>query len=105
MNTTIKTFLYSLAMLLLLTAVTDMVLWFIACGQYDDFEQTRQAYLSRFPEGLRGRYTITLITTAMLAGSTTIFAYCSSMGVRKKLSLGLTIFSAFLLAWHIFSLM
>ena len=105
MNNIIKTVLYTVAILLLSTAIADMVLWFIACGQYDEFEQTRQAYLSNYPESLRGRLTTTVITTGMLGVSTGIFAYCFTRNVLTKLSLGLTIFSGILLAWHLFSMM
>lgn len=105
MNTTIKTILYTIAIVLLLIAVADMILWFRACAQYEEFEQIRQAYLSNYPESLRGRLTTTLITTGMLAVSTGIFAFAMGLDFKRKLSLGLTIFSGILLAWHLFSMM
>jgi hypothetical protein len=105
MNNIIKNILYAIALLLLCIAIADMILWFRACAQYEGFEQIKQAYRSHFPESLKGHYTITFITTGMLIISTGIFAFATGLDFKRKLSLGLTIFSGVLLWWHIFSLM
>lgn len=94
MNNTIKNILYGIAIFLLLITIADMVLWFIDCARYEGFEAIKQAYHSRFPQFLRGHYTLTLI-----------FIFCVQMNFLKKLSLGLAIFSGLLLYWNVFSLM
>jgi hypothetical protein len=105
MNNTIKNILYGIAIFLLLITIADMVLWFIDCARYEGFEAIKQAYHSRFPQFLRGHYTLTLINILCLSVATLIFIFCVQMNFLKKLSLGLAIFSGLLLYWNVFSLM
>ena len=105
MSTTLKNICYGIAVLLLFIAITHMVLWFIDCAGHEGFEATKAAYHSRFPQFLRGHYTLTLINVLCLSIATLIFIFCVQMKFLRKLSLGLAIFSGLLLYWNIFSLM
>lgn len=105
MNNTLKTILYTIALLCLFITVADKILWFHACAKYEGFEEIKQAYRSHFPISLRGQYTITLINCGMLAAATAVFVYSLNVNFLKKLSLVLTVFSGVLLWWHMFSMM
>jgi hypothetical protein len=100
-------FLFAAALLLLLTAIADMVLWFYVCADEGliTFEQRKEKYLSYFPLSLQSAQLLTLITMALLTAAALMFYKTSSVKPLRIVSAVLGFLSALLFMWQVFSLM
>lgn len=105
MKSKYKSFIYSIAVSLLAISVLNKIYWIYICGQYTEFEETKTAYLSLFPEFLQNAFFLTVIEITALSAAIILFLESIMTGYLKKTSQILMILSAILCWWNIFSLM
>lgn len=75
------------------------------CTKYTEFEETKAAYLSLFPEFIANAFFLTIIDIIASGIAAIIFFESIKAGYLKKTSKILMIISLILCGWSIFSLM
>ncbi|MDR6763877.1 hypothetical protein J2Y38_004101 [Flavobacterium sp. 2755] len=100
-----KTSIYILGVLLLVISILDKIYWIYMCTKYTDFEETKAAYLSLFPEFIANAFFLTIIDIIVSGIAAIIFYESKKTGYLKRPSKVLMIVSLILCGWSIFSLM
>ncbi|MNG09151.1 hypothetical protein D3C87_1424320 [compost metagenome] len=105
MKSKYKSIIYSIGVLLLTVGVLSKLWWLYICTLYTEFEESKVAYLSLFPECLQNAFLLTVIEIFVLAVAAIIFSESKKAAYLKKISKILMIVSLILCGWSVFSLM
>lgn len=96
---------YIVGLLLLLISVFNKICWIYVCVKYTEFEETKAAYLTLFPEFLANLFLLNSIDVIISGIAGFIFFKFKKAGCLKKTSMILMIISLLLCGWTVFSLM
>jgi hypothetical protein len=105
MKSKYKTSIYILGVLLLIISILDKICWIYTCTKYTEFDETKTAYLSLFPEFIANAFFLTIIDIIASGIAAIIFYESKKTGCLKRPSKVLMIISLILCGWSIFSLM
>lgn len=100
-----QTPLFIIAIIILLLIIADLILWFIATGNTNNFEEAKAQYLSHYPNTLQNARLLTVVSIVLLTFTGYIFLNTSKTQSLKSVASVLGFISALLFIWKIFTLM